>query len=70
MMDGIIIAIISVVVIVMSTYLIIKGARNHTSHEIKTLEKQIHEGIGKIDLLSEQFTFKTGKPNDKKQHTS
>lgn len=54
-MNSIIIATVSSTIIVGSVYLIMKASRSHTSGEISKLHKDIHTGIGKIDLMTAEL---------------
>lgn len=54
-MNEVTIAVVSVVVIVGSLYLIIKASRTHTGGEINKLHEDIHVGIGKIDSMTEEL---------------
>lgn len=72
-MSEITIALISVVVLVAAVYFIVKMNRTTTSGEISDLHKQIHEGIGKIDLLTtevRQLCLGGNKENEGKNDAS
>lgn len=54
-MNDLILAGVSILIIVGALYLIIKASRTHTSGEISKLHKDIHTGIGKIDMMTEEL---------------